>query len=290
MDACWNTRILVGTNGQIVAFVCTNSATAPGFTHADYGLKHMKPMIRLLRRTIADAGYYSPVAYKKHKSISASEDPDEPVRGDCSDIWDYVRPYWDDLADMPYSIESFTFAYTAGPEHGVSFYARSCCNMVDPLFWYSMSAEVVRHERPTLFRAVGGMHKMARSYAPGIHVVEFGSLTKIPGFGACDDTIFVPANGPTAISYSAGVYYDATDYSPGPFDPLQASATLALVALVPELGTADLCDPPLEDRDWRPPYSDPHGDCEIMWGASGQQFRPAVFVLDWHSAWGFGYP
>lgn len=292
VDACGNELVIVGTNGQVVAFVCTNSGVATGRTHADYGFKYLKEIISKLKVTEHESGYYSDTTVVKIRAISAAEDQDNPEHGDCAGIWEYARPRWEELAGLGYTERAFSKVFTPEPDFTSYFYSRSCCIWNgDPdieRYYYTAYAYHERRERSGLRHAVGGLRKAATGYTPKTALVFFGSVSNDPGFGACDDQRFVAGGGPTSIATNP-VHWEAEALSGFVTPTNENDYTVALVADYPVLATPELCDPPLDDPEWWPPNSELIDDCIVRWGASGNSYLRPYVVLDWGAPGGCHY-
>lgn len=89
IDACGNVHEIVGTNGQVVTYICENTAIADGFTAADYGLKYIKQIISSLYLTERPIKYFAP----QHK-VTIKEYTEDAIIDDWgySDFW---RRIWD---------------------------------------------------------------------------------------------------------------------------------------------------------------------------------------------------
>lgn len=91
IDTCGNYTNIVGTNGQVVAFTCTNAPIQEGFTSADYGFRHFRDIVKLLKYTTPPPEQYaSSITY----GFSAGQKTIDAGGDDVANVWrDRVSEY-----------------------------------------------------------------------------------------------------------------------------------------------------------------------------------------------------
>ncbi|MCS6898059.1 MAG: hypothetical protein NZM29_08815 [Nitrospira sp.] len=289
VDACGNSHQIVGTNGQVVTFVCTNDHVAGGFTLANYGLKYLKPLLQAMRYTETETAFYSDRAQIRRRSFSESETPG-PIHGDCSGAIDYGTSRWSAVFASSEQIISRNGVLTDAPYHHGAFESSICCHPhPESNFWYSVSVHYERYEREELRYAAGGYGSGAMEFIPKLYLVQhYVQMTnELGGVGYdCGFPVFGSEHGATQIIEGEAIWTNAIHFPNWPND-LNVTNQDVVLAEISLLDTPSYCDPTENDFGNFPSF--PWGLCVYFQASSGVSYPEPLFVIDWHGTAGFRF-